>query len=121
MPTTRAKPGEGLTRDLNAREERLRGELKKIEAKRQLARDKATGKNKAQAAVLGWLKKLSGPELRQELKLRGQDLDAFESIDQAEEAILVAMFRPEGKPAVIQDVTQNGPAHDAITLDLDPE
>ena len=88
----RARPGEGITKRLQARETRLRAAFTRIEAQRKVARDKVTGKSRAQIAVKTWLNKLNTEELRHEAEIRGFVWKQFESIDQAIDTVHVAIF-----------------------------
>lgn len=88
----RSKPGEAGNARLQKREARLKEQLAQIVIKHAALRDKTTGKNKAQAFVKSWLRALTGKELKHEAEIRGFLWDSFETVEQAEETILAAMF-----------------------------
>ncbi len=89
---TRAKPGEGITQRLVAREKKAKATLARIEEQRHQARDKVTGKTKAQAYVKTWLEKLTATELRHECAIRGYLYEDFETMEQAMNTVRAAMF-----------------------------
>lgn len=94
-PVTRNKPGQALGKMLDKQEERLKLQLAKVNARRQLARDRATGKMKAQAYCRKWLQALSDTELKKEAGLRGINYKDCETVEAIEEAILEIMFTPK--------------------------
>ena len=91
-PHLRNKPGELMAKALQEREARLRKGLAEIEIKKKAARHKATGKTKAQAYARIWLDKLTATELKHEVEIRDAHYGDFESMEQAIDYVLAAMF-----------------------------
>mgnify|MGYP001583718468 CR=1 FL=1 len=86
------KPGEGMTQRLMEREKKMRAALARIEQQKKEARDRVTGKTKAQAYVRLWLEKLTATELRHECGIRGFLYEDFETMEQAMDMVGAAMF-----------------------------
>lgn len=105
---TRTKPGETMTRRLAEREQRAKAALTKIAEQRQAARDRSTGKSKAQAYVKTWLENLTATELRHECEIRDYLYDDFEGMEDAISTVVTAMF----SGVVAQEPAENGTGHD---------
>lgn len=88
----RAKPGETVTRALKDREQKLKAALARVEVQKQAARDRVTGKTKAQAYVRAWLERLTATELRHECEMRGFLYGDMETMEQAIDVVQAAMF-----------------------------
>ena len=81
-----------MAKTLREREARLRQGLATIELQKKVARDKATGKTKARAYTRTWLEKLTATELKHEVEIREALYGDFESMEQAMDYVLAAMF-----------------------------
>jgi hypothetical protein len=92
MEHMRAKPGEAMTRTLQEREARLRRDLAKIDQQRKTAREKATGKTRAQGYTRKWLEALTATELKHEVEVRGYMYASFDTMEEAIDVVLAAMF-----------------------------
>lgn len=103
----RAKSGEGMTARLIEREKRAKATLARIEEQKRQARDKVTGKTKAQAYVQKWLEKLTATELRHECEIRGFLYKDFETMEQAMDTVQATMFLE-----VVVQVTYHAPLED---------
>lgn len=86
------KPGESMTQRLAEREKKAKAVLARIEQQKKQARDRVTGKTKAQAYVRLWLERLTATELRHECAIRGFLYGEFETMEQAMDAVQAALF-----------------------------
>src|SRR6266566_7030371 len=88
----RARPNEGISRQLREREQRLQQDLARVKGLRQVVRDRITGKTRAQVYVKMWLEQLDPPELRHEAEIRGFRWEAFATREQAIDTLQAAIF-----------------------------
>ena len=101
-----------MSRTLQGREARLREGLVKIEAQKKVARDRMTGKTRAQGYVRKWLEALTATELKHEAEIRGYLYGEFETMEDAITMVLAAMF----SGVVIVTESANGPTECSVQV-----
>ena len=113
---TRTKPGETMAKTLREREARLHQKLAMLELQKKAAREKVTGKTRARAYTRIWLEKLTATELRHEVEIRDAIYGNFETMEQAIDYVLVAMFDGTATYASTFDIADSVP--DAVPLSV---